>query len=90
MWVSGLTIGFVALVAILAGALGGLTGAMAVAAAVLLLSAGRIAESDRKAGRKPSGGGSSGGERPIGWLVFVAIALLIASACHGISQMPTR
>ena len=72
------------------GILGGITGAMNMAAGALLVVAGRIAEGDRKAKRRPGGGPGSGVERGLGWYFFLAVLLLLIAACYGISQMPTK
>jgi hypothetical protein len=87
---TGLFIAIAALIGMLSGILGGITGAMNMAAGVLVVEAGRVAESDRKAKRVPVGGPGSGGERGLGWYFLLAILLLVMAACYGIYQMPTK
>jgi hypothetical protein len=78
IWITGVFIAIPALIGTLSGILGGIPGAMAMAAGILFIVAGGVAENDRRAKRVPSGGGSWGGEeRRLGWLFLLAVLLLI-------------
>lgn len=88
--VVGFLIAIPAFIGMLFGILGGLTGAMDMAAGILVIVAGRIAENDRRANRVPSAGAGSGGERGLGWFFSLAVLLLITALIYGIAQMPTK
>jgi hypothetical protein len=90
IWLTGVSVALAALMGIIFGILGGITGAMNMAAGALLVMAGRIAEGDRKAKRRPGGGSGSGAERGLGWYFFLAVLLLVIAACYGVSQMPAK